>query len=60
MLETKKIIALASLELEIGKVTWNVTWPSRTRSRVEDTVFILIFLNFSTQNMLETKKQSLL
>ena len=30
----KKIIALASLEQEIRKVTLMVTWPRRTRSRV--------------------------
>ena len=55
----KKFIALASLELEIGKVTWKVTWLSRTRFRVEDTVFILIFLYSSTQKMLETKNSLL-
>ena len=54
MVETTKIIALASLELEIVKVTWQFTWRSRTGSRMKVTVLIWIVLNSSTQKIVET------
>ena len=52
----KKIIALASLEPELGKVTLRVTWPCHTRSRLIVTVWIYIYLTSATLKTCETKK----
>ena len=52
----KKIIALASLEQEIRKVTLMVTWPWRTRSRVIVAVWNYIFLTSLTLKTCKTKK----
>ena len=52
----KKIIALASLEPELGKVTLRVTWPCHTRSRLIVTVWIYIYLTSATLKTNETKK----
>ena len=42
----------SGLKLKIVKVTWQVTWRSRsTRSRMEVTVLIRMILNSSTQKM---------
>ena len=41
----QKIIALASLESEIRKVTFRVTWPWRTGSRLKATVWIYVHLS---------------
>ena len=54
----KKIIALASLEPELGKVTLRVTWPCHTRSRLIVTVWIHIYLTSATPKTCETKKGS--
>ena len=52
----KKIIALASLEQEIKKVTFRVTWPWRTRSRLIVTVLNYIYLTSVTLKTYKTKK----
>ena len=54
----KKIIALASLEAELGKVTLRVTWPCHTRSRSIVTVWIYIYLTSATLKTNETKERS--
>ena len=52
----KKIIALASLELELRKVTLRVTWPGHTKSGLIVTVWIHIYLTSATPKTCETKK----
>ena len=52
----KKIIALASLEPEIRKVTFRVTWPWRTRSRLKVTVWNYIYLTSLTLKTCKTQK----
>ena len=53
----KKIIALASLEQKIRKVTFRVTRPWRTGSRFEFTVLWCINLRFTTQKNKQNKKK---
>ena len=52
----KKIIAVACIQAEIESVTFKVTWPWRTRSRVKVTTFAYILLTFLRWITLETKK----
>ena len=52
----KKIIALASLVPELGKVTLRVTWPWHTRSRVIVAVWNYIFLTSLALKTCKTKK----
>ena len=54
--KTKKVTALAALEQEIGKVTYKVTWPSRTRSRVKTTVLVYVHVFFLTKKNWKTRK----
>ena len=56
MQSKKKIIAQASLEPEIRKVTLKVTWPWCTRSRLIVTVWNYIYLTSATLKTCKTKK----
>ena len=53
----KKIIALASLELEIWKVTLRVTWPWRTGSRLKATVWIHVYLSSMSKIYFQNSSQ---
>ena len=52
----KKIIALACIQAEMGKVTYKVTWPWRTRSPAKVTVLVYVSLSFLTRKTLKQKK----
>ena len=52
----KKIIAVACIQAEIESVTFKVTWPWRTRSRVKVTTLAYIPLTFLRWITSETKK----
>ena len=54
--QLRKIIDLACILPEIGKVTCNHAWPWRTRSRVKVTHLVVISLHSLTHRMQETKK----
>ena len=56
LLNKERIIALASLEPELGRVTLRVTWPCMTRSRLIVTDWIYIYWKFATPKTCETKK----
>ena len=55
-----KIIVLASLEPEIWKVMFQVTWPWRTRSRVKVLVSVQVYCGSENSYTWETIKKSML